>query len=478
MAVCSDLGDPHDVHPRSKKPVGERLARQALHNIYGMGNVTPQGPTPQSVQVDGGALRVEMKYGEGMHSADGKPIGIFEVAEIDGLYYPAAAEVVGQSALRVSSPEVEHPRYVRYGWQPYTESNLVNGDGLPASTFRAEADNAPAAAGEHAVAGSKHGLSGAFCGLAGGEVIVAGGCNFPGRPLASVSVKCSYDMIYAVREGRYAPVGRLPLKTAYGATATLPDGMVLVGGNGSRKVFRLTMEAGGAVLETLPELPWALHDAGAAAIGSKVYVAGGYRDSQTPCNALLLLDLAAETPQWVELKPFPGNPRVQPVVASARNARGEECLYLWGGFAPDGERSTLETDGLCYSPSRKKWSAAAAPTDEAGEPLSVGGGAPAKLPDGRIAVVGGVNREIFTEALRNPSPDYLRHPAAWYRFNDRVLLYDPAADRWTIALKDKNCARAGASAIVTPNGELLVLGGEIRPRIRTPRITTLKTDEL
>ncbi len=478
MAVCSDLGDPQDVHPRSKRPVGERLARQALHNIYGMGNVTPQGPTPQSVLADGEALRVEMNYGEGMHSADGKPIGFFEVAEIDGLYYPAVAEVVGAQALRVSSPEVKRPRYVRYGWQPYTESNLVNADGLPASTFCEQADNAEAAADEQAVAGSKHGLSGAFCGLAGGEVIVAGGCNFPARSLATESVKCSYNMIYAVREGRYVPVGKLPEETAYGATATLPDGMVLVGGNGSKKVLRLTLEQGEAVLEPLPDLPCALHDAGAAAIGSKVYVAGGYRDSKTPCNALLVLDLAAAEPQWAELKPFPGNPRVQPVVASGRNAGGEECLYLWGGFAPDGKRSTLETGGLCYSPSRKRWSAAAAPTDEAGEPLSVGGGASARLPDGRIVVVGGVHKEIFTEALRNPAPDYLRHPAAWYRFNDRVLVYDPATDRWTIARKEKTCARAGASAIVTPNGELLVLGGEIRPRIRTPRITILKTDEL
>lgn len=478
MAVTSDLGDPHDVHPRSKKPVGERLARQALHHVYGMGHVTPQGPTPQSVRPDGRALRIEMKYGAGMHASDGKPLGVFEVAEIDGLYRPAAAEVVADNVLRVSSPEVEHPRYVRYGWQPYTESNLVNADGLPASTFAEEADRTEASVREAERSGCRHGLSGAFAGLAGGEVIVAGGCNFPEQPLATVSTKQSYGTIYAVRDGRYEPVGRLPEPTAYGVAVTLADGMVLAGGNGSKKVFRLTMEEGAAVLEELPELPYALHDAGAAAIGSKIYVAGGYRDSKTPCNTLLVLDTAAAEPQWTELKPFPGNPRVQPVAASGRNARGEECLYLWGGFAPDGGRSTLETGGLCYSPSRKRWTAVSAPTDEAGAPLSVGGGASAKLPDGRIAVVGGVNKDVFLDALRHPAPDYLRHPAAWYRFNDRVLVYDPAADRWTIARRQKDCARAGASAVATPDGRLLVLGGEIRPRIRTPRITTLNINEL
>ncbi len=478
MAVSSDLGHPHDVHPRQKKPVGERLARQALHNVYGMAHVTPQGPTPQSVRVDGRALRIEMKYGAGMHASDGKPLGVFEVAEIDGLYHPASAQVVGDNVLLVSSPEVEHPRFVRYGWQPYTESNLVNADGLPASTFKEEADTADETIREEELSGSRHGLSGAFAGIAGGEVIVAGGCNFPAQPLATNSKKHCYSTIYAVREGRYQPVGKLPEPTAYGVTVTLPDGMILAGGNGSKKVFRLTMEEGRAVLEELPELPYALHDAGAAAIGAKIYVAGGYRDSKTPCNTLLVLDTDAAEPQWVELKPFPGNPRVQPVAASGRNARGEECLYLWGGFAPDGERSTLETGGLCYSPSRKKWTTVSAPADEAGEPFSVGGGASAQLPDGRIAVVGGVDKEVFLNALRHPAPDYLRHPAAWYRFNDRVAVYDPAADRWTIARRDRSCARAGASAVATPDGRLLVLGGEIRPRIRTPRITTLNTNEL
>lgn len=41
--------------------------------------------------------------------------------------------------IKVYSEQVKHPRYVRYGWQPFTRANLVNKDGLPASTFKAEA---------------------------------------------------------------------------------------------------------------------------------------------------------------------------------------------------------------------------------------------------------------------------------------------------------------------------------------------------
>ena len=31
---------------------------------------------------------------------------------------------------------LREPTLVRYAWQPYTRANLVNGTGLPASTFR------------------------------------------------------------------------------------------------------------------------------------------------------------------------------------------------------------------------------------------------------------------------------------------------------------------------------------------------------
>ena len=38
MAVSSDKGDSLNVHPTSKQPIGERLARIALHNLYDFSN--------------------------------------------------------------------------------------------------------------------------------------------------------------------------------------------------------------------------------------------------------------------------------------------------------------------------------------------------------------------------------------------------------------------------------------------------------
>lgn len=138
MAVSSDYGDSLDVHPRNKKPVGERLARWALNKTYGMCRVLPSGPLFHHADFREGAVYVTFDYGQGLKSADGRPLRTFEVAEVDGVYYPAVAEIV-DDILKVYSEQVKQPRYIRYGWQPFTRANLVNEEGLPASTFRAEA---------------------------------------------------------------------------------------------------------------------------------------------------------------------------------------------------------------------------------------------------------------------------------------------------------------------------------------------------
>ena len=135
MAVSSDQGDSLDVHPKNKKPVGERLARQALNRTYGMKAVVPSGPLFRSAEFRKGAAYVSFDFADGMSSSDGKALRTFEVAETEGLFYPAKAEIVGDQ-IKVYSNQVKHPRYVRYGWQPFTRANLVNAQGLPASTFR------------------------------------------------------------------------------------------------------------------------------------------------------------------------------------------------------------------------------------------------------------------------------------------------------------------------------------------------------
>lgn len=137
MAVSSDCGDSLDVHPRRKQPIGERLARWALAKTYGQ-DITPSGPVFSSVTRQADALIVSFLYADGLQTSDGKAPSCFEIAEEDGLFHPATATIEGNT-VRLTSPTIKHPRYVRYAWQPFTRANLINADHLPASTFRGEA---------------------------------------------------------------------------------------------------------------------------------------------------------------------------------------------------------------------------------------------------------------------------------------------------------------------------------------------------
>lgn len=137
MAVCSDLGDSLDVHPRHKREVGERLAFSVLNRTYGH-KVAANGPRYQSMKIDGNAIVLRFADAEGMRAAQGTRLIGFEVAGADGIYHPAEATIKNNTVI-VRSKEVKQPAAARYGWQPFTRANLVNAAGLPASTFRTAA---------------------------------------------------------------------------------------------------------------------------------------------------------------------------------------------------------------------------------------------------------------------------------------------------------------------------------------------------
>ncbi len=141
MAVSSDKGDSLDVHPRQKEEVGQRLAAWALNKTYKKAHVVPSGPLYKSVEFKKGAAFVSFDYAEGLQTAAGTTeLLTFEIAGEDEVFHPAKATIEG-NRVKVWSKAVKQPTIVRYGWQPFTRANLVNGAGLPASTFRSDTAN-------------------------------------------------------------------------------------------------------------------------------------------------------------------------------------------------------------------------------------------------------------------------------------------------------------------------------------------------
>ncbi len=479
MAVSSDLGDSLDVHPRNKRPVGQRLARQALNRVYSMNQLTPSGPLPlKAERIAPGTIELTMEYGEGMHSSDGAQLRTFEIAETDGKFYPATATVAGPNRIILTNMDITTPRYARYAWQPFTRANLVNSDELPASTFVIAVTETP-----DREEGIDCGVSAAYAGIADGTVIRAGGCNFPSNPMAPGAQKKFYSGIYAIEKTADGIttrlIGHLPEGMAYGCGVTTPKGLAIIGGTDAKgalsSAWMLNVGSDGkAQLTALPSLPATVDNMAACYADGKIYVAGGNVDGK-PSNALFALDLADTAAGWKQLKSFPGNPRVQPVLA-ASSATGKTLLYMWGGFAGRGEgrEPSLDTDGLCFNPAKGSWSPLPAPVDAAGEALSTGGGTAVTLPSGDIMVMGGVNKDVFLAALINQAPDYLSHPVEWYRFNSFVTVFSPKTGKWHIVDQTDAAARAGAVSTLTADGaEVLLIGGEIKPRIRTADILAI-----
>jgi sialate O-acetylesterase len=138
MVVSADLGDPMFVHPRNKKPVGERLALLALANDYGM-KVVSSGPTIKSMSRSGDQLQLHFdNHGAPLMVNTGtRPYG-FEIAGADKIFYPAVAILDGDT-VTLSSPMVRQPLNARYGWREAPYLSLYNAAGLPATPFTTEA---------------------------------------------------------------------------------------------------------------------------------------------------------------------------------------------------------------------------------------------------------------------------------------------------------------------------------------------------
>ena len=136
MAVCSDVGDSVDVHPRNKKPVSERLANWALADYYNL-PVTKSGPLFKKVIYKSNKAVISFSEAKKLKTVDGKSLVSFELAGEDKIFYPAKALIRGVQIL-VESSKVTKPAFVRYGWQSFTEGNLINEAELPASTFSTE----------------------------------------------------------------------------------------------------------------------------------------------------------------------------------------------------------------------------------------------------------------------------------------------------------------------------------------------------
>jgi sialate O-acetylesterase len=136
MAVVLDTSEAKNVHPHNKEPLGDRLTKIALANVYGQ-KIEYSGPVYASMKVQGSAIRVKFTHASGL-TAKGDSLKWFQIAGGDQKFVDADAKIEGDSVV-VSSPQVSAPVAVRYAWDNYPDTaNLYNGAGLQAAPFRTD----------------------------------------------------------------------------------------------------------------------------------------------------------------------------------------------------------------------------------------------------------------------------------------------------------------------------------------------------
>ena len=158
IAIITEYSQFHEIHPKKKLPVGERLELQALCQVY---HTLPKeeafGPLYKSYRIcedapaycrekaagielafyyaDGGFSIHEPEQEENADKTETEARG-FEIAGEDKNFVPAEC-AVGEEKLYVYSKDVKKPRYVRYAWTNYMVVNVFGKKSrIPLAPFR------------------------------------------------------------------------------------------------------------------------------------------------------------------------------------------------------------------------------------------------------------------------------------------------------------------------------------------------------
>jgi len=348
------------------------------------------------------------------------------------------------------------------------------------------------------------GLAGAFAGRVKDTLVIAGGSNFPGKMPWEGGDKAFHDRIYVFRLGSGALTEirqdlTLPEPVAYGASVSLPDGVLCIGGTDGKKcstrVYLLGAgkTSGRPALEAFPDLPVPLSYASAVLLQNSVYVVGGSSspDATDTGHAFFRLDLSRRNGSgfgWEALPGYPGPARVFSV-AAVQSDGTQNCLFLFGGRVrrASGGPEVLD-DGLVFNPVTGGWKTLAAP-DPGGFPVMAGAAFP--IGAGGIVFCGGAPAAIFLEEDRlksrlaeaedggDParvsssraelSAFHAGHPG----FSRRILLYNTITKSLVPAGEFDGFCPVTTNAIPYRKGALIP-GGEIKPGIRTPDILEVR----
>ena len=130
LASIMDVGSRYDIHPKEKRPVGERLAALALCYVYGK-KIPCEAPRIEKVTREEGKLRVRFAYAESGLVAKGDISSLFKV-EVSGKKVPVRAYVQKDCVILEGEGLKAGKARVSFAYRPWCPMTLFNGEGLAA----------------------------------------------------------------------------------------------------------------------------------------------------------------------------------------------------------------------------------------------------------------------------------------------------------------------------------------------------------
>ena len=260
-------------------------------------------------------------------------------------------------------------------------------------------------------------------------------------------------------DGRYAWSDVISEPLAYSAFVQ-QEGRVLVAGgnNGYGPTDRVWSLSDGEIQE-LGHLPLPVEQGVAVSDDNTLYLLGGLTTDGAPSRGVYASE---DGKTWRQIAVLP-EPLVQPVALLNGNR-----LYVWGGYNP--VLKTCPTEGWYLDLRDGRWHPAPGIPDGGtfvGATGVVDG-------EGRLVVFGGVDRDIFQNAIQGKyGADYTSWPAGTYHFRQDIWRFDPMPRAWQRLGATGYAARAGAAGWITQEGDLVIAGGERKPTVRTTSVVRI-----
>ncbi|MCA8973480.1 MAG: sodium/solute symporter [Planctomycetes bacterium] len=314
------------------------------------------------------------------------------------------------------------------------------------------------------------GLAGGFCGVSGDALLFAGGANFPAPVWVHDKVWHDAVVVLPQPDGAWQRVGRLPRPLAYGMSVSVGDEVLCIGGDDEvrvhAEVFALRWDGRQLQSRDLPALPEPLANGGAARIGATVFVVGG-QNGKSVRSAVARgyrIDLTAESPSWQPLPELPGGARTLPFVVAQHDGRGHR-LYVFGGRHHDPTRPfelAFRRDLWEFDPGCDRW------RRRADAPVPLAAGAAVPIGQSHLMVLSYADGSILAQiAAADGSERDFDHPG----FPRALFGYHTITDAWTrLGTIPAHADNQVTTTAVPWRSAVVVPSGEIRPRVRTPKV--------